>query len=195
MRHRRQDLAWLGAGLLLAVAAGAAPARAQFYSLEGRFQCLDHPGAVCFDATSDAPRRPPARWRPASREISAALPDKTERPERLAAIAPSAGRDPLQPLIARLEARKARPEDIALLRRLARRGDKRALELLAWASLKGIGVPPDPTEAYLLYGTAASLGVPHARQNQAIVYETMMTPDQRQQALDIENEVMLPPPR
>ncbi|HZB94222.1 MAG TPA: SEL1-like repeat protein [Stellaceae bacterium] len=185
----------LGAGVLLALAAGAAPARAQFYSLEGRFQCLDHPGAVCFDATSDAPPPPLARRRPAPVETGAAPHAKAERPERLAAIEPSAGQDPLQPVIARLEAREPRPEDIVVLRRLARRGDKRAVELLAWANLKGIGVPPDPTEAYLLYGTAASLGVRHAKQNQAVVYETMMTPDQRQQALDIENEVMLPSPR
>ncbi|HZB91006.1 MAG TPA: hypothetical protein VE397_06170, partial [Stellaceae bacterium] len=110
-------------------------------------------------------------------------------------IEPSAGRNPLKPVTARLEARKPRPEDIALLRRLARAGDKRAVELLAWANLRGVGVPLNPTEAYLLYGTAASLGVRHAKKNQAVVYETMMTPDQRQQALDIENEVMLPPPR
>jgi hypothetical protein len=185
-----RSFGWLGAGLLLALVVRALPAEAQFYSLDGRFRCLDNPRAVCFDATSDAP--PPAVPRRATPAPRRAAPAK-----QVAAIAkaPHAPVDPLQAVIARLEAHKPGPGDIALLRRRAHDGDKRAIELLAWANLKGIGVPPDPMEAYLLYGAGASLGVPHAKRNQAIVYETMMTPEQRQQVLTVEDETLTPPPR
>jgi hypothetical protein len=187
-----RSFGWLGAGLLLALVLRALPAEAQFYSLDGRFQCLDNPRAVCFDATSDVPRPAPAAPRAAELAPRRAAPAK-----QVAAIAkaPSAPVDPLPAMILRLEARKPGPGDIALLRRRAHAGDKRAVELLAWANLKGIGVAPDPMEAYLLYGFGASLGVPHAKRNQAVVYETMMTPEQRQEVLTIEDETLTPPPR
>jgi hypothetical protein len=188
---RFRSFGWLSAGLLLALVLRALPAEAQFYSLDGRFQCLDNPRAVCFDATSDAPRPAPPVPQPP-------MPERRAAPaEQVAAIrkAPLAPVDPLQAVILRLEARKPVPGDIALLRQRAHAGDKRAIELLAWANLEGIGVPPDPMEAYLLYGTGASLGVPHAKRNQAIVYETMMTPEQRQEVLTIEDETLTPPPR
>jgi TPR repeat protein len=187
--RRLRSFGWLGAGLLLALVLPALPAEAQFYSLDGRFQCLDNPRAVCFDATSDAPRPAPAAPRPA--------PQRAAPAQQVAAIPrpPQAPVDPLQAVIARFEARKPGPGDIALLRRRAHDGDKRAIELLAWANLKGIGVPADPMEAYLLYGFGASLGVPHAKRNQAVVYETMMTPEQRQEVLTIEDETLTPPPR
>ncbi len=189
---RLRRFGWLGAGLLLALVLRVLPAEAQFYSLDGRFQCLDNPRAVCFDATSDAPPRAPVAPRPAKRAPRRVAPVK-----QVAAIAkaPHAPVDPLQAVILHLEGRKPRPGDIALLQRRAHDGDKRAIELLAWANLKGIGVPPDPMAAYLLYGAGASLGVPHAKRNQAIVYETMMTPEQRQEVLTIEDETLTPPPR
>jgi TPR repeat protein len=189
---RLRSFGWLSAGLLLALVLRALPAEAQFYSLDGRFQCLDNPRAVCFDATSDAPQPAPAAPRPAKPEPPRAAPAK-----QVAAItkAPRAPVDPLQAVIPRLEARQPAPGDIALLRQRAHAGDKRAIELLAWANLKGIGVAPDPMEAYLLYGFGASLGVPHAKRNQAVVYETMMTPQQRQEVLTIEDETLTPPPR
>jgi TPR repeat protein len=190
--RRLRRFGWLGAGLLLALVLRALPAEAQFYSLDGRFQCLDNPQAVCYDATSDAPRSAPAAPRPTTSAPRRATPAK-----QVAAItkAPPAPVHPLEAVILRLEARQPGPGDLALLRQRAHAGDKRAIELLAWANLKGIGVAPDPMEAYLLYGFGASLGVPHAKSNQAIVYETMMTPEQRQEVLTIEDETLTPPPR
>ncbi|HUC64716.1 MAG TPA: hypothetical protein VMA53_04760 [Stellaceae bacterium] len=188
---RLRSFGWLGAGLLLALVLRALPAEAQFYSLDGRFQCLDNPRAVCFDATSDAPQPAPAAPRPAE-----PAPRREAAAKQVAiAKAPGAPVDPLQAVILRLEARKPGPGDIALLRERTHADDKRAIELLAWANLNGIGVAPDPMEAYLLYGFGASLGVPHAKRNQAVVYETMMTPEQRQEVLTIEDETLTPPPR
>lgn len=193
MRFRRRILRAAKAGLVLALCLGAQPAAAQFYSLEGRFQCLDKPGAVCFDATSDQ-SAPSAAGRPVIR-AAATPPSALRRREPPASKAEPRPADPLAAIIARLEARKPAPGDIATLESRARQSDERAIELLAWANLKGIGVPPDPTEAYLLYGMAARLGVANARRNQDVVYETMMTSHQRQQALMIEDEVLTPPPR
>jgi hypothetical protein len=51
-------LAWLVLGILVPTAA-----HAEFYSLDGRFQCLDHADAVCGDARPllvPAPAKPAA---------------------------------------------------------------------------------------------------------------------------------------
>lgn len=168
-------------------AAGATPSQAQFYSLEGRYQCLNDPSAVCYDATpSTLPPKP----------SSAAPRDAAAKPEAKAAArqgaAPSpASADPLAAVATRLQSGSAAPHDIALLRQRAAAGDERATELLAWCHLKGVGMQQDPIPAYLLYGVAAKLGVPNARRNQAIIYETDMTPEQRQIALTIEDRVVL----
>jgi len=191
--ERRSMAPWrLGIGsvgfLALALCATAAtPARAQFYSLEGRYQCLNDPSAVCYDATPStlAPKK------------KSAVPDSSApaKPEAKAAatraVAPSAAADPLAAVAARLQSGAAVPHDIALLRERAAASDSRATELLAWCHLKGVGMEKDPIPAYLLYGVAARLGVANARRNQAIVYETDMTPEQRQVALTIEDRVLL----
>src|SRR5690242_15460733 len=61
MRHFREIPGAPRAILLaLALCAGSAsPALAQFYSLDGRFQCLNDPHAVCYDAVSDWPAAKP----------------------------------------------------------------------------------------------------------------------------------------
>jgi len=173
--------------LALALCVTAAmPSRAQFYSLEGRYQCLNDPSAVCYDAT---PSRLPPKEKPA-------VPDAPAKPEAKAAamhaVVPSAApADPLAAVAARLQSGAAVAHDIALLRERAAASDSRATELLAWCHLKGVGMEKDPVPAYLLYGVAARLGVANARRNQAIVYETDMTPEQRQIALTIEDRVLL----
>jgi hypothetical protein len=186
----------LGFLALALCAIGAAPSHGQFYSLEGRYQCLDDPKAVCYDATSSksAATRPepqlhsaPVGAEPARPEAKAARAGVAPAPPRTAAI------DPLSEMATRLQGGTAAPPDIALLRGRTAAGDKRATELLAWCHLKGVGVQQDPVPAYLLYGVAARLGVLDAERNQAIVYETDMTSEQQQQALAIENRVMLPP--
>ena len=66
-------------------------------------------------------------------------------------------------------------------------GDARALEMLAWCALTGVGTPRDPVRAYFLYGDAAVAGAPKGRENQVTVYERTLTSNQRQQVLEVEN--------
>ena len=188
-RLNRRAAAPLGFLALALCAATATPSRAQFYSLEGRYQCLNDANAACYDTTpSVVPPKPAPAAMPASSVRS--KPDAKAAPTRVAA--PSAvPADPLAEIAARLRGGSAAPRDIAFLRGRAAAGDERATELLAWCHLKGVGMPKDPVPAYLLYGVAAKLGVPNARRNQAIVYETDMTPEQRQTALTIEDRVTL----
>jgi len=184
----------------LALGCAALPARAQFYSLEGRFECLDDPRALCGDvapqATAPAPPasvaaalapRPPLA---ASGQggVASAHPTPPLAPAAAAHHgAAAASADPVREIVQRLQAGHPAPDDPATLRRLADRGDRRALELLAWSSLKGLGTARDPVRAFLLYGLAADLGVAAARHNQAIIYETELTSEQRQQVLMIAN--------
>jgi TPR repeat protein len=78
-----------------------------------------------------------------------------------------------------------------MLRRAATAGDPRAVELLAWCTLRGIGTGRDPLQAYFLYGKAASLDVPHARENQTLVYERSLSSGDRERILEME---AAPPP-
>jgi TPR repeat protein len=180
----------IAALVLAACCVGTTPAQAQFYSLEGRFQCLDHPEAVCFDATSDGPTPPSAAA--AAQAVAASgrtLPSaaKATAPKRVAH--PQEGADPLRAIAQRVEAGHAAAADAARLERLAEAGDRRALELLAWCHLKGLGVERDPVEAFRLYGAAADRGAADARRNQTIVYETVLTSEERQRVLMVANGV------
>jgi TPR repeat protein len=80
-----------------------------------------------------------------------------------------------------------RPEagDADRLKHAAAAGDARAIELLAWCALKGIGMDRDPIAAYLLYGKAAAAAVPQARENQRLIYERTLSSAQRQLVLDV----------
>ncbi len=159
-----------------------APARADFYALEGRFQCLGRPGAVCFDATPDpAVVQPPPRNSRAP-ESPKPAPAVAAAPR---AVPPPAPVDPIVAAAQRIEHGTPAPGDIDMLRRAAGSGDSRALELLAWCALHGIGMTSDPVAAYLLYGRAAAADVPHARENQALVYERNLSQTERQQVLDM----------
>ncbi len=72
---------------------------------------------------------------------------------------------------------------------LAHRGDSRAIELLAWCDYVGVGEARDPVAAYILYGIAALSGIARASTNQAVIYEYILTPDERQAVLDIQNDI------
>jgi TPR repeat protein len=170
----------------------ASPAAAQFYRLDGRFQCLERQGAVCYDAATPPPepeaRREAADHPPAT--VDHTLDDLTAL---LASVAtepsarPPAPADPLRAIATRIAARTPSPGDVSTLEADAKAGDVRAIELLAWCAYAGVGGRPDPIRAYFLYGQAAAAGAAGMAHNQAVVYATMLTSEQRQQIAEIEN--------
>lgn len=178
----------VGALASVALAAHVSPARADFYSLDGRFQCLDHANAICGDAAPlvVVPRALPA---PPPVPAPAALPEPAAPPP-VAHIAPPMPRpeDPLHAIAQRVQSGTPASGDIAWLEQAARSGNARAIELLAWCDLNAIGTSRDTVKAYLLYGAAADAALPHARENQALIYERDLSSAQRQQVLDLVNE-------
>lgn len=187
----------LGCGLAmvtaLTLALGSAPARADFFSLDGRFQCLDRANAVCGDPqplVSMQPAAPPARPAPLPVPPPAGPVATAVPPEPATHVAPPVPRpdDPLHDIAQRVQAYRPASADIAWLKHAAQSGNARAIELLAWCNLNAIGTPRDAVKAYLLYGAAADAALPHARENQALVYEQDLSPVQRQQVLDLVNE-------
>src|SRR5258707_13908809 len=181
--------------------AGPQPARADSSELERQYQCLKDPDAVCYDATPSGPdpsaaetvAEPPGqKAAPAPTSATGVRPAPPERKPAASARAvgsaspAAAAPDPLRGIAARLEARKPSAADLAVLQARAKAGNARALELLAWAELMGVGVARDPVQAYFLYGKAAAAGAPTGRRDQAAVYEGTLTPEERQQILLIE---------
>ncbi len=149
-----------GAFLLAALVAllpGAA--LAQFYDLDGAYRCLTTPTASCEKDLRDQPRPKPP---------------------------PPAGPN-LQQVIAKVRDKTAGPHEIEFLEQRAGANDPRAVEVLAWCKLNGIGTPADALAAFWLYRQAAALGVANAQQNQIAIYETRLTPEQREQVLVREN--------
>ena len=187
MRHALPVLA------IAAVTIAIPPARADFYSIEGRFQCLDKPGTVCFDATvphgtsllslsAPSSAQPPALQPPAPAAAAAEpLPPSPDVPAAAPAAKPD---DPMLAIAARIKAGAPGANDLATLRRAADVGDKRALELLAWCSLRGIGMAADAMAAYTLYGEAAAAAVPQAAANQKLVFERYLTSAERERVLE-----------
>ena len=169
----------------------APPAHANFYTLDGRFQCLDRANAVCGDP-QPLPPHPPAVQQPAPAPapVAPVAPVAVAAPARPEHFPPPPPRaeDPLHEIAARIQAEKPASSDIAWLTKAADSGNARAIELLAWCDLNAIGTPRDPVKAYLLYGAAAEAALPHASDNQALIYENDLSPEQRQQVLDLANE-------
>jgi hypothetical protein len=139
-------------------------ASAQFYDLDGAYRCLQSPDAACTEGQRDRPQ-------PAAPSATAA------------AKGPS-----LEQAIAKVRAKTAGPAEIELLEKQALANEPRAVEVLAWCKLNGIGTPPDALAAYWLYRQAAALGVPNARRNQVAVFEHRLTSEERQQAAARENQ-------
>ena len=171
-------------------------AQAEFFSLDGRFQCLESGAKVCGDAQAvvkPRPAPPPVVAQPAvAPEPVSALPIAAPTPAAAPAQTPVAARpiNPLQVVAARIQARRPSSNDIAWLTQAARNGDARAIELLAWCKLNAIGMARDPVQAYLLYGAAGNAALPNARDNQRLIYERDLDSNQRQQVLDLANEGM-----
>jgi len=134
--------------------APGAPARAQFYDLDGTYHCVTAPDAACKKAENPPPPLPP--------------PDTTPTVEEA---------------IGHIRAQTVTAADIALIEERAAAKDPRAVEALAWCELNGIGMKADPVAAYLHYGEAARLGIPGAQSNQAAIFETRLTQEQRQLVL------------
>ena len=182
----------IGAFAAAALAAELSPAHAEFFSLSGRFHCLESDTAVCGDArpvkephAAPAPVVGPARSdEPAPAAIAAPSAVPVSAPV-VAAVRPI---DPLQVVAARVQARRPSSNDLAWLTQAARDGDVHAIELLAWCKLNAIGMARDPVEAFLLYGAAGSATLPHARDNQRLIFERDLDSEQRQQVLDLANE-------
>jgi TPR repeat protein len=130
-------------------------ARAQFYDLDGAYRCI----AAAKDACTENEAAAPA-------------------PKQTKAVPPS-----MNEAIARVKERRPTPADIALIEARAKAQDPRAVEVLAWCKLNGIGMPPDAVAAFFLYGDAARLGVPRASDNQRAIFETRLTSDERQRVL------------
>jgi hypothetical protein len=177
--------------LPLALALSERPAHADFYALDGRFQCLSQSRAVCYDARpSRAASAPAATEAPETAALAAPAQAETPQP---AFIAPSpaptrslAQPDPMLEIAARIKAKRPAADDVAALRRAAAAGDPRAIELLAWCALRGIGTGRDPMAAYLLYGEAPANAVPRARENQAAIYTQLLSSEERQRILAYE---------
>jgi len=172
-------------------------ARAEFFSLDGRFQCLESAAAVCGDAQSVVVPLPAPVPRAVAQavtsepvEVAAPMPIAVPAatPAQASTPVPVAARpiDPLQVVAARIQARRPTHNDLVWLAQAAHNGDPRAIELLAWCKLNAIGMARDPVEAFLLYGAAAAL--PNARENQRLIYERDLDSTQRQHVLDLANE-------
>src|SRR6185437_15997933 len=182
-------------GIAMAVASLAVPAQADFYSLAGRFECLDKPAGSC-GGPGRAELLPPPAPKPGAKETTTAI--AAPRLDAVPAQQPTAPhtqasasreRGPIETIAAAIRRGQVSAADRATLQRLSQAGNARATELLAWCDYKGIGAAPDPVAAYVLYGIAALGGVPTARQNQAVIYEYALTSEQRQKVLDMQNEV------
>lgn len=172
-------------------------ARADFFRLDGRFQCLESGAAICGDARPlPQPQAAPPAPKPqpvAAKPIEAPAVSAVTRVAAVASVpaaapAPTPRIDPLQVVAARVKARRPSSHDLAWLAQAADVGDARAIELLAWCKLNAIGMARNPVEAYLLYGAAGNAALPHARENQRLIFERDLNSHQRQQVLDLANE-------
>jgi TPR repeat protein len=182
--------------IMAALAAGLLPrvAGADFYTLDGKFACLESDDTACTNGNHAADMIEPPSGKPteSKRSPSAADHDPVlKAPPTLARDRReqnASSQDPLVEIAARIEAGKPSSEDLKHLHTLSRSGDGRAIELLAWCDYFGIGLPRDPVAAYIMYGIAALAGVAGADANRAVIYEYVLTPDQRQLVLDIQND-------
>jgi TPR repeat protein len=145
--------------LVLLLALMPCAVRAQFYDLDGAYRCLTAPDPQCdLDLRDRVGPPPPKPEAPGVDDVIAKVRDKT-----------------------------AGTREIGILENRAATKDPRAVEVLAWCRLNGIGGEPDVLAAYWLYREAAELGVANARRNQITIYETRLTPEQRHNVLTREN--------
>ena len=188
MRRKRGGIA-PGLAVMLATSFAAPPAWADFYTLDGKFACLSSGEATCANHSRDTLVPPKPASADATNDTAAPSHDPLlQAPPTLAPVQPATPHDTIADIGIRVAAGKASSDDLGRLRVLSRGGDGRAIELLAWCDYFGIGVPRDPVAAYIMYGVAALAGIAGASANQAVIYEYVLTPDQRQMVLDIQND-------
>ncbi len=151
--HGSALLRWFISAILVLAACGSA--QAQFYDLDGVYHCVtgDNANPACQAAATKTPPVPPPP--------------------------PPAG-PTVEQVLARVRTQKVTPADIQLLQEHAAAKEPRAVDALAWCKLNGLGGAPDPVAAFMLYGDAARLGITTAKANQVAVFETRLTPEQRQ---------------
>ncbi|MBV8653333.1 MAG: sel1 repeat family protein [Alphaproteobacteria bacterium] len=179
-------LALLAAQAIATWTIAGGSARADFYDLTGRYECLGKADAVCYDTTPTLPD--PRAWQSeTAAEQTIRLLDPVPKGAKGAKPPPPVQANNYQDTIDRIQARKATEGDIELLRNRARTGDHSALELLAWCEYMGVGTKQDVVRAYLLYGEAAEAGSPGAKANQQLLFGRVLTQDQRQKVLDFQN--------
>ncbi|HZT52206.1 MAG TPA: SEL1-like repeat protein [Stellaceae bacterium] len=152
------------AGTLLVVPLAA---RAQFYDVDGAYHCVTAPDADC-NQRLQSPAAP-------------AVPVATTAPPKPVSVG-------LAEAAARVRRGEATAQDIRFVAAQAAAKEPRAIELLAWCRLNGIGTARDPVAAYWLYREAANLGLAGARENQIAIYETRLSSEERQQVLIREND-------
>jgi hypothetical protein len=177
---------------ILIAGLGANTARADFYSLEGQFACLEHATATCVDMGS-VTEKPQSDSKPTAAPSLPTLAAPTIQAPVLTSTAQgqvqkSAPSDPFLDIAGRIKTGKISSEDLQRLRIGSHAGDGRAIELLAWCDYFGIGLPRDPVAAYILYGIAGLAGISGTSTNQAIIYDYGLSSDQRQIVLDIAND-------
>jgi hypothetical protein len=177
---------------ILVAGLGANTARADFYTLEGRFACLENAAATCVDM-GRVTEKPQSDSKPivAPSLPTLALATPAIQAPALTKTAPgqkSAPSDPFLDIAERIKTGKISSEDLHRLQMGSHAGDGRAIELLAWCDYFGIGLPRDPVAAYILYGIAGLAGIPGTSTNQAIIYDYGLSSDQRQIVLDIAND-------
>jgi hypothetical protein len=123
------------------IALAGDPARAQFYDLDGTYHCVTTPDDACAKSESDA--------------AQPALPLAKEQPE-----APT-----FAEAIEHVKKRAPTEADMRLLAARADAKDARAVEVMAWCKLNGIGTKPSALDAFWLYHEAAGLGVANAKRD------------------------------
>ena len=142
-------------------------ARAQFFDLDGVYRCVTAPDPACAAPPAGRPAAPaPVAKDAAGAQAAAGMGDA----------------------IARVKQGAASADDIRLIEARAAAKDPRAVEVLAWCKLNGIGMAADAVGAYWLYREAAGLGIANARANQIAIYETRLSSEQRHQVLLKEND-------
>ena len=143
-------------GALVAIGALASDrAQAQYYDLDGSYRCLTVPSAACKASEQPPPPLPPP-------------------PPPTPSVAEAIGH---------IREQRVTADDIDALTKQTAAKEPRAVEALAWCKLNGMGMASDPVEAFFLYGEAADLGIPTARSNQIAIFETRLSPEQRQLVL------------
>jgi hypothetical protein len=200
----------LALAFLVGSALAPAPARADFYRLDGRFQCLEGPAPGCAagretlhlppvhpNKTEDAEYVAPSTVKTVKRVKFETGSYKTAgaHSRRVASVAEprdEPSNDPLASIALAIKKRHVSSGQILTLRRLSAAGNAHASDLLAWCAYSGTGIARDPVAAYVLYGVAALAGVPDARRNQDVIFNYALSSGQRQTVLDIKNEVSAP---